>query len=90
MKAISAGAGQLYTNFSTEALIMAGLLTPPIPYAFEFMALRNLKPSAFGILVSLEPAIGATVGFLILHQALSIVQIAGIALVITTSVITTR
>ncbi len=91
--ALPVGSGQLYTNFSTEAFIMAGLLallTPLIPYAFEFMALRNLKPSAFGILVSLEPAIGATVGFLMLHQALSIVQIAGIALVITASVISTR
>lgn len=91
--ALPVGVGQLYTNFTTEAFIMAGLLallTPLIPYAFEFIALRNMKPSAFGILVSLEPAIGATVGFVMLQQALSVIQILGIALVITASLVSTR
>lgn len=91
--AMPVGAGQLYSNFTLEAFIMAAmlaLLTPLIPYAFEFMALRRMKPSAFGILVSLEPAIGATVGFAILQQALSPVQVTGIVLVIAASVISTR
>ena len=37
---------------------------------------------AFGTLMALEPAIGVLLGLLVLHQAPSLVQVAGIALVV--------
>jgi inner membrane transporter RhtA len=58
------------------------LLTPLLPYALEMMALRRLSPATFGILMSVEPGIGALSGYLILHEALSSQQIVGIAFVI--------
>lgn len=57
-------------------------LTPLLPYALEMMALRRLLPATFGILMSVEPGIGALAGYLILHESLSLQQIAGIACVI--------
>ncbi|MET9380243.1 EamA family transporter [Streptomyces sp. NPDC002928] len=61
------------------------LLSSVLPYTLELLALRRLPASTFAILMSLEPAIAATAGFLILDQALSALQAAAIALVIAAS-----
>lgn len=58
--------------------------------ANEFFALRRMKTSSFGILLSLEPALGATIDFIVLGQTLTVVQLTGIALVIIASIISTR
>ncbi|MET8095792.1 EamA family transporter [Streptomyces sp. NPDC005236] len=58
------------------------VLSSVLPYTLELLALRRLPASTFAILMSLEPAIAATAGFLILHQSLSAIQAAAIALVI--------
>lgn len=62
------------------------LLTPLVPFSLEMMALRRMDIGAFSILMSLEPAIGAIFGFLILHQFLSLQQIAGIFAVMIASI----
>ncbi len=54
------------------------LLAPLIPFSLEMVALRRMDMGAFSILMSLEPAIGALLGFLVLHQMLSLQQIAGV------------
>ena len=61
------------------------LMSSVLPYTLELLALRNLPASAFAILMSLEPALAALAGFLILDQALSAVQALAIALVIAAS-----
>ncbi|MFE4701577.1 DMT family transporter [Streptomyces sp. NPDC056738] len=58
------------------------VLSSVLPYTLELLALRRLPASTFAILMSLEPAIAATAGFLILDQSLSAPQAAAIALVI--------
>ncbi|GGV76718.1 membrane protein [Streptomyces griseoloalbus] len=58
------------------------LLSSVLPYTLELLALRRLPASTFAILMSLEPALAATAGFLILDQALSATEAAAIALVI--------
>jgi len=62
------------------------LLVPLLPYALEMVALRHMPASSFGILMSVEPAIGALAGFVILHQPMEGVQIAGTLLVVAASV----
>lgn len=62
------------------------LLVPLLPYALEMVALRHMPASSFGILMSVEPAIGALAGFIVLHQPMGAVQIAGTLLVVTASV----
>ncbi|MFF4254192.1 DMT family transporter [Streptomyces sp. NPDC001663] len=61
------------------------VLSSVLPYTLELLALRRLPASTFAIMMSLEPALAATAGFLILDQALSAVQAAAIALVIAAS-----
>ncbi|WP_307841068.1 EamA family transporter [Streptomyces sp. GESEQ-4] len=61
------------------------VLSSVLPYTLELVALRRLPASTFAIMMSLEPAIAATAGFLILHQALSATEAAAIALVIAAS-----
>ncbi|MGW2471680.1 EamA family transporter [Streptomyces sp. NPDC001665] len=58
------------------------LLSSVLPYTLELIALRRLPAPTFAILMSLEPAIAAMAGFLILHQALSATDALAIALVI--------
>jgi inner membrane transporter RhtA len=65
-------------------LVGAGLalLMPVIPFSLELLALRRLKASAFGTLMSLEPAIAVVIGFAILGQAPGLSAVLGIALVV--------
>ncbi|MFB7667483.1 DMT family transporter [Kitasatospora sp. NPDC056138] len=62
------------------------LLLPVIPYALEMTALRRLPQRVFSVLVSLEPAVSALVGLVVLQQVLGAVQLAGIACVVAASV----
>lgn len=61
------------------------VLSSVLPYTLELLALRRLPASTFAILMSLEPAIAATAGFLVLNQALSLTEASAIALVIAAS-----
>jgi inner membrane transporter RhtA len=67
-----------------------GLLSSAIPYTFELEALRRLPPSTFGILMSLEPAVAALAGFVVLGQGLGARAVGGMALVVIASVGVTR
>ncbi|WP_179851057.1 EamA family transporter [Streptomyces sp. TLI_55] len=61
------------------------VLSSVLPYTLELIALRRLPASTFAILMSLEPAIAATAGFLVLSQSLSATEAVAIALVIAAS-----
>jgi inner membrane transporter RhtA len=61
------------------------LLVPLVPYALEMIALRRMSTSSFGILMSLEPALGALAGFLVLSQPMTALQITGTVLVVAAS-----
>jgi inner membrane transporter RhtA len=58
------------------------LLLPVLPYAFEMLALRHMKATAFGTLMALEPAIGVLIGLLVLHQQPSASELGGVLLVV--------
>ncbi|MEU0668484.1 EamA family transporter [Streptomyces lavendulocolor] len=71
---------------STVGLGLAvALMSSVLPYTLELLALRRLPAPTFAVLMSLEPAIAATAGFLVLHQALSVTDALAIALVIAAS-----
>lgn len=81
---IQAGSALLHPSTLLLGLSVA-LLSSVLPYTLELLALRRLPAPTFAILMSLEPAIAATAGFLILNQALSALDAAAIALVIVAS-----
>ncbi len=53
-----------------------------LPFALEMLALRRMTPTAFGTLMALEPGMGVLLGLVVLSQRPSIVQLAGILLVV--------
>jgi inner membrane transporter RhtA len=58
------------------------LLGSVVPYTLELAAMRRAPRRVFGILLSLEPAVAALAGWLLLGQRTGPVAIAGIAVVI--------
>jgi inner membrane transporter RhtA len=82
-----AGAGSSLLALGPLAVGAAiGLLSSAIPYSLELEALRRLPSRVFGILLSLDPAIAALAGLVILGQSLVLREVAGIALVVVASV----
>jgi threonine/homoserine efflux transporter RhtA len=65
---------------ATGAVI--GLLSSVIPYRLELEALRRIPARVFGIWMSLEPAVAALIGLLLLGQSLSGVRWLAICCVI--------
>lgn len=61
------------------------VMSSVLPYTLELLALRRLPASTFAIMMSLEPAIAAVAGFLVLNQALSVNEALAISLVIAAS-----
>jgi inner membrane transporter RhtA len=57
------------------------MLSSAIPYSLEMEALRRLPARVFGVLMSLEPAVAALVGFLVLGETLGLRSLAAVALV---------
>jgi inner membrane transporter RhtA len=56
-----------------------------LPYSLELEALRRLPEAVFGVLMSLDPAIAALAGFLVLGQDLGPPELLGIAMVVVAS-----
>lgn len=66
--------------------LLVAVLSSLIPYSLEIIALRRLRPSVFGLLMSLEPAMAAVAGVTVLGESVSIVLVGAIAMVVTASV----
>ena len=66
--------------------VAVAVLSSALPYTLETEALRRLRVSVFGVLMSLEPAVAALAGFIVLGQDLHARQIAAIVLVVVASV----
>jgi inner membrane transporter RhtA len=79
---IAQGGGELLTASSLAVGLAVGLLSSAIPFALELEALRRLPNAVFGVLMSLEPAVAAAVGFLALSQGLAPVEVLAIGLVV--------
>lgn len=88
--ALGRHAGDLTTPRIWALGAAVGLLSSVIPYSCELVALRTLRPSVFGILMSLEPAAAALAGLLILHEMLSVLEWLALGCVIVASVGATR
>jgi inner membrane transporter RhtA len=66
-----------------------GVLSTALPYTLEMMALTRLPARTFGVLMSIEPAFGAVIGYAYLNERLTTLQWTAIALIIAASIGTT-
>jgi len=66
------------------------LLSSVVPYSLELEALRKMPPHVFGILMSLEPAMAALVGLVVLEEALRASQWLAVLCVVIASAGATR
>jgi inner membrane transporter RhtA len=65
--------------------LLVALACSVIPYSLEMEALRTLPKSVFGVMMSLEPAVAATAGLLVLGQGLAARDLLAIAFVVVAS-----
>ena len=77
------------TGLLTPWVLLVGLgvalLSSVIPYSLELEALRRIPPTVFGVLMSLEPAVAALVGLVVLGEILGPVQWVAVFLVVAAS-----
>ena len=81
---LHAGTAMLDPQWLVAGLAVA-LLSSAIPYALEMFSLNHLPKNTFSILLSLEPAVGALAGWLVLAEHLTLSQGLAIALVMAAS-----
>ncbi|HEX5469059.1 MAG TPA: EamA family transporter [Gaiellaceae bacterium] len=87
--AVPLGAASAGASLLVPGLLAAGfgvaLLSSAIPWSLELEALRRLPTHVFGVLMSLEPAVGALVGFVVLGEHLGLRPVVAIGLVVVAS-----
>src|SRR5262245_14439975 len=66
------------------------LLSSMIPYSLDLEALRKIPPRVFGILMSLEPAMAALIGLIVLQESLYWTQWVAVLCVVAASAGATR
>ena len=62
--------------------LAVALLSSALPYFLELAAIKRVRPSTYGVLLSIEPAIAALMGFLILSQRLAYREIGAIVAIV--------
>ena len=81
---LQADAALTQPNLLGSALVVA-LLSSVLPYSLDLEALRRLPEAVFGVLMSLDPAVAALVGFVALNQVLGARELIAIAMVVVAS-----
>jgi inner membrane transporter RhtA len=81
---LQAGDALFEPNLLASAFVVA-LASSVIPYSLELEALRRLPEAVFGVLMALDPAVAAVVGFVALDQVLGPREIVAIAMVVVAS-----
>ncbi|MET8758994.1 EamA family transporter [Lentzea sp. NPDC004782] len=85
----SAGTAMLDPVVLAAGLAVA-LMSSVIPYSLELEALRRMPPRVFGILMSMEPAVAALAGLVLLGEQLKPAQWVAVCCVVVASVGSTR
>ena len=81
---IEGGGALVQPHVLVTALIVA-LASSVLPYSLELEALRRIPEAVFGVLMSLDPAIAAIIGVVVLHQHLDARDALAIAMVVVAS-----
>jgi inner membrane transporter RhtA len=82
---IADGGGSLLEPEVLSLGLAVAMLSSAIPYSLELEALRRLPAGVFGVLMSLEPAVAALAGYVVLGELLGVREVAAIAFVVAAS-----
>jgi inner membrane transporter RhtA len=86
---LAVGGPALFPELDLELLVLGiglAILVPLVPFALEMLALRRLTTTAFGTLMSLEPAVALAIGFVALGQKPGVLPVIGILFVVAAGV----
>lgn len=87
--ALAVGGPSLAPELDLQLLVLGlglAVLVPLVPFALEMLALRRLTTTAFGTLISLEPAVALAIGFVALGQAPGALPVVGVLCVVAAGV----
>jgi inner membrane transporter RhtA len=77
--------GELLVPSLLAAALGVAILSSAIPYGLEMEALRRLPAGVFGVMMSIEPAVAALAGFILLDEGLATRELVAILLVVAAS-----
>lgn len=86
---LAVGGPALFPELDLELLVLGvglAVLVPLVPFALEMLALRRLTTTAFGTLMSLEPAVALVIGFVALGQTPGVLPVVGVLFVVAAGV----
>lgn len=86
---LAVGGPSLVPELDLELLLLGlglAVLVPLVPFALEMLALRRLTTTAFGTLMSVEPAAALVIGFVALGQAPGVLPVIGVLFVVAAGV----
>jgi len=75
----------LFTPAVLLSAVVVAIFSSALPFSLEMVALTRLPTRVYGILTSLEPALAAIMGFVFLHERLTVVQVVAIAAIMSAS-----
>ena len=78
-----AGGGRLAEPAVLGLGLTVAVMSSVIPYSLELLALRRITSRAFGVMMSLDPALATAAGFLVLGQHLDLREWVALGLVVT-------
>jgi len=76
---------QLFSPAILPIATGVAVLSSALPYSLEMFALPQIPTRTFGVLMSLNPALGALAGLVLLHESLTLVQWTAIASIVAAS-----
>jgi inner membrane transporter RhtA len=82
---VADGGGELLDPAVIAMGLGVAILSSAIPYSLEFEALRRLPSGVFGVLMSMEPAMAALAGYVVLGEVLGARELVAIGLVVVAS-----
>ncbi|MEA2379781.1 MAG: inner rane transporter RhtA [Thermoleophilaceae bacterium] len=82
---IADGGAELLSPAVLAVGVGVGMMSSAIPYTLELEALRRLPAGVFGVLMSLEPAVAALAGFVVLGEDLVGREVVAIVMVVAAS-----
>lgn len=83
---VAAGGSALVEPRFLALGLAVSVLSSMVPASLELEALRHIPTHVFGVLMSIEPAVAALLGRVVLGERLDVRELAGIALVVASSV----